>query len=288
MTDSIEVLEQLPASHPNGLVICATFESSGRSIDREMWLLHEEILSLTMPPGARLLHIAGPFSHAEHIDRLTMSLRNEFESMRANGSEKILSTSVLFLVDLDCVPLDPPAVRGLVTLAQQGELVGNLQSSNHLRNDHHVFIAPSFLAVSLSTLDALDWPSARGTARSDVCEEWTWLAQNAGVPVRGLMPLSHELAPRECDSWRLGRDSGTYGIGTTFGLAGGREVSWHCFQFQSRRETFREWMGEMRGLLRSHNYRSARLPRRKMDRTDFVVSRFKLIRQNLYARKPPA
>jgi len=125
---------------------------------------------------------------------------------------------VVMFLDIDAIPLNADAIDSYVEQAYNGTLVGNIQRTNHLQNGQHVFVAPSAMALSVERFWDIGRPSALETGRSDVAEEYTWLAQKAGVPVRFYMPLRFDAAPEEApNGWALADGMPRYGLGTTFG-----------------------------------------------------------------------
>jgi hypothetical protein len=125
---------------------------------------------------------------------------------------------VVMFLDIDAIPLNEDAIDSYVEQAYNGTLVGNIQRTNHIQNGQHVFVAPSAMALSIEQFWTINKPSALETGRSDVAEEYTWLAQKAGVPVRFYMPLRYDAAPQEApNGWALADGMPRYGLGTTFG-----------------------------------------------------------------------
>lgn len=146
----------------------------------------------------------------------------------ANVPKKWEHDAIIFL-DVDAVPLTDYAIDDLVDGAMNGELIGNIQRSNHIQNDQHVFVAPSVLAVSKQTFVKMGCPSGLETPRADVAEEYTFAAEASNISVTYFMPLSFDEAPAESPSWALKDGMPVYGRGTTFGM-GANPVFWHNFQ----------------------------------------------------------
>lgn len=144
--------------------------------------------------------------------------------------EKKIDHDVLVFLDIDAVPLSEEALDILVNKANEGYVVGNIQRSNHIQNDQHVFAAPSLVAIRRDVFEKIGAPSALENRRSDVAEEWTFAAEEAGVPVYLYMPLRYDRKPTECDSWALKDGMPVYGQGTTFGDSDGKDLFFHNFQ----------------------------------------------------------
>jgi len=126
--------------------------------------------------------------------------------------------TVLFL-DIDCIPIRPGAIEALLSRAEAGYLAGSAQRSNHIDNGRHVYVAPSCMAISRETYDKLDRPSAAKTSRGDVAEEFTYAAEERGLPVDIHRPVQAEEL-----LWPLKREQLEYGRGTTF-----ENGFWHLF-----------------------------------------------------------
>jgi hypothetical protein len=141
---------------------------------------------------------------------------------------------VIMFLDIDAVPLNDRAIDSYIEQAYNGSLVGNIQRTNHIQNGQHVFVAPSAMAISDSTFLTIGRPSALETSRSDVAEEYTWLCEKHGIPVKFYMPAEFEAAPLEApQGWALADGMPRYGLGTTFAdPLTGEESFWHNFQIR--------------------------------------------------------
>lgn len=155
---------------------------------------------------------------------------------------------VILFLDIDCIPLSAGAIDLYIQQAVEGKLVGNAQRTNHLQNDQHVFAAPSALAISGETYDKIGRPPALETNRSDVAEEWTWAAEDKGVPVEIYLPLRYDAAPQRYEwekdqppYWALKDGMPVYGMGTTYGTSDGVELFYHNFQIRMPGQQERFW-----------------------------------------------
>ena len=145
---------------------------------------------------------------------------------------------VLFL-DIDCIPLSRKAIPMYLELAQEGKLVGNIQRSNHLQNNQHVFAAPSALCLTADTFQKIGMPIATENNRSDVAEEYTWAAEKANVDVVKFMPLRYDAPPtryawegEQPPYWPLADGMPVYGMGTTYGSVEHGDLFYHNFQIR--------------------------------------------------------
>jgi hypothetical protein len=176
------------------------------------------------PPG----ELAGGWTHALAIDEI-FGLVHPPER-------------VLMLLDIDCIPLYPGALGPYVEFARAGALAGHAQRANHLDNGAHVYVGPPLLALTYGTWQfALGAPSARCTMRADVCEEWTFRAERARIPVHYQLPERFDCAPfdgrrnpERMQSWPLGPGQPHFGVGTTYRTPyTEREGTWHMFETQA-------------------------------------------------------
>jgi hypothetical protein len=154
-----------------------------------------------------------------------IKVRPEFNDMKADHKH-----DVIMFLDIDALPVNDQAIDSYIEQAYNGVLVGNVQRSNHIQNDQHLFVAPSAMAISVDTFLTIGKPSAIETSRADVAEEYTFKAEKKGEKVKFYMPLLGWAAPPEApEGWNLKDGMPKYGRQTTFGLDG-VETFWHNFQ----------------------------------------------------------
>jgi hypothetical protein len=138
--------------------------------------------------------------------------------------------SVLIL-DIDCIPLNEEALNYIFAEAEKGKIVGNIQRSNHLQNNQHVYAAPSCICITKEMFEKLGSPSFKITNRGDIGEELTYLAEQQGIEVEMFMPSTYEKLPYGDEKpWDLQDNMPKYGIGTTFINNEGKEMFYHLFQ----------------------------------------------------------
>jgi hypothetical protein len=184
-----------------------------------------------------LYQVKGAPSHGQFIDYFwSVNGAGPDYTKEANIKQE-LEHDVILILDIDCIPLNENSIDYYLEQAAAGKLIGNIQRSNHIENDQHVFAAPSAVAISKETYVKIGRPPAQETPRSDVAEEYTWAAEANNVPVELVMPLSYAKAPHkygwEKDQnpwWALKDGMPVYGIGTTFGNEQFGEMYYHNFQ----------------------------------------------------------
>lgn len=124
-------------------------------------------------------------------------------------------SAVVGFVDNDCIPLNADIVQYAANYVDQHKtFFGIAQASNHIGTHAHVFAAPAFYFIWRQAWFDLGQPSFAETARSDVAEEVSYVAEERGLRYRALYPTNFEAEPAE-GVWRLG-NYGFYGIGTVF------------------------------------------------------------------------
>lgn len=136
----------------------------------------------------------------------------------------------VLILDIDCIPLSLDSLEYVFKRASEGYLLGNVQRSNHLDNNQHLFVGSSCLCISKKTFNLLGRPSSDCTPRSDICEEWTFLAEKFDVPVEFFVPGTFEGMPHQGFPWPLKEGYKSYGIGTTFVDSNGTEMFYHLFE----------------------------------------------------------
>jgi hypothetical protein len=158
-------------------------------------------------------------SHAKTLDKIA----------------ELTDADILIIADIDAIPLNDKIIHRMVDLANAGYLVGNAQSSSHLKDTEHIFIAPSFMAFSVKKYRELGSPSFEPSKTGDVAQGLTraWQKQ---YPIMPMFPIHYESSPvpvRLPDGrvsaplyWLTGNR--TYGLNTTFSLDGAD--SFHGFQ----------------------------------------------------------
>ena len=136
----------------------------------------------------------------------------------------------ILILDIDCVPLSSEALEYAFSQAEKGILTGNVQRSNHIENNKHVYVAPSCMALTQDMFpDGI--PSFHPTPRGDIGEELTYQLEDLGKPFEMYLPLHFESLPYKMTiPWDLNDDMPKYGIGTTFVNDDNMEMFYHLFQ----------------------------------------------------------
>jgi len=143
---------------------------------------------------------------------------------------------VIMFLDVDCIPLEGDVLEYMFNVAEQGELIGDAQRSNHIENDQHIFIAPHNITFTMETYDKIGRPSFNPTYRGDVAEELTFRAEELGIKTNIILPMKYDAPPIRMEwepvsepYWKLAEGMPVYGIGTTFGIDDD-EMFWHNYQ----------------------------------------------------------
>ena len=129
---------------------------------------------------------------------------------------------IILFIDVDCIITNPTEAMKWIHKAQDGSLVGNVQSTNHLGAEvaKKTFAAPSFLVLHKLMYVAMGKPSFKATPYGDVAQLLTDTWRMRGLPVH-LLPITHFEKPK----WALAGVPDQYGIGTTFA-----DCNYHLFE----------------------------------------------------------
>lgn len=203
--------------------------------------MQKQVIEKYNKSGIRFYQVKGQMSHAQFIDYFWAVNGSPTPAMAEVGVKKQLEHDGMLILDIDCIPLTDKAIDYYLEQASNGKVIGNVQRSNHLDNNQHVFAAPSALAISKETYETIGRPSALETKRSDVAEEYTWAAEERNIPVELIMPVSFDKAPYKYNwekdqrpFWALKDGMPVYGIGTTFGFSDDsgatQDLFYHNFQ----------------------------------------------------------
>jgi hypothetical protein len=102
---------------------------------------------------------------------------------------------ILILCDIDAIPLNAQIVFKIALQASIYGLCGNAQSTSHIGDYSHVFVAPSFMAIDVAKYKAIGSPSFEPTSRADVAQEVTYAFERNGYLPRFLFPINYESPP---------------------------------------------------------------------------------------------
>jgi len=171
------------------------------------------------------------------------------------------SADILILCDIDAIPLNGEIVHDMAMDASIHGLCGNAQSTSHIGDYSHVFVAPSFMAIDVAKYRAIG-VSFEPTSRADVAQEVTYAFQRAGYEPKFLYPIHFERSPvpvtlpngiiSNPPFWVTANRP--YGLNTTFSFFRNPE-SFHGFQSSHDQHTrFIEKCEEvLNGVLWSNN-----------------------------------
>lgn len=217
------------------------------NVDKRTVELQQQVIAKFNKSKVHQYTIKVDFPHHVSLDYFWAMNGVRTEPLKDIPLEQTLHHDVILFLDIDCVPLNDSAIDTYIALAQEGALVGNAQRTNHLDNGQHVFAAPSALAISKETYLKIGKPTAfPNNQRSDVAEEYTWAAEQNGVPVYFSMPMRYDSPPNRFEwekdqppYWALADGMPAYGVGTTFGM-NSVEMFYHNFQIfhQGQQERF--------------------------------------------------
>ena len=202
--------------------------------------LQRQVVNLRNPSAVPHYSIKTDLRHGASMDMAWCLNGIQHPTFKGHNIAKRFDHDIILFLDVDAIPLHNNAIDDIIATAAAGKLVGNIQRSNHIQNNQHVFVAPSCLAISVDSFVTIGKPSGLESSRGDVAEEYTYAAEKSGiVPIDFYMPMKYDEKPAECDSWALKDGMPVYGRGTTFGRemdVGGTlgiedvPTFWHQFQ----------------------------------------------------------
>lgn len=182
--------------------------------------------------GVRVNQILTDRPHGTSMDSIMHWLDSSLDGESKNAN-------VLFL-DIDAIPLRKGVIEWILERASMGELCGIAQRANHISNNQHIYVGSPCVALSMDTWRKMGKPSANATHRGDVAEEYTYKAEDVGIPLRFLYPVGFKAPPLrqqwETDTrpyWPLKDDKPEhhYGRGTWYDVFGkGEHDFFHTFQ----------------------------------------------------------
>nr|QMP82888.1 MAG: hypothetical protein [Caudoviricetes sp.] len=126
-----------------------------------------------------------------------------------------VDSDVIGFMDIDCVPTNKEIVERCIRWAiDNNSFIGLAQSSNHIKPAIHVSAACTFYFMTKECYQYLGSPSFLETARSDVSQEISHIADEKGKTYRSIYPLYYDKEPAE-GKWRL-NNYGYFGIGSYY------------------------------------------------------------------------
>jgi hypothetical protein len=142
---------------------------------------------------------------------------------------------VFLFIDIDCIPLSKQRIFEGIQKASQGILYGAEGAAAHIQ-PWRSYVGAWYAFISRKHWQEIGCPSARDTAQTDVCQNWTdqWKANNKPVEL---------IAPTACaqPKWDLPDRPKAYGTGTTYA-----DDCFHMFEARfGGRELFLEKCSEV-------------------------------------------
>lgn len=114
---------------------------------------------------------------------------------------KNIESDIFIFFELDCVPLDNKIYENIVDeLIKEECIIGIEQTANHL-DSNFIYAGPACFGITKDVYNKLGKLSFDGTRRSDVAQEYTYLAYENNISVKFI-----ELVSSKNNKWQLGRD----------------------------------------------------------------------------------
>lgn len=201
--------------------------------------LQQEVVKKFNPLNLQHIVIRGQIPHGMFMDYVWSLNGQMVSTLKDQTIKKELDFDVVLFLDIDCIPVSQNAIEVYLTRALEGSLIGNAQRSGHIKNNNHLFTAPSALALSATNFDKIGRPSAIETTRGDVAEEYTYAAEANGVSVDFVPPVRYDRDVYRYDwetdrrpYWTLENGLPNYALGTTYGNEVEGDLFWHNFQIR--------------------------------------------------------
>jgi hypothetical protein len=216
------------------------------NIDKKTVEYQRKVVEKFNPLKIQHIMVRGEFPHGLFMDYMWTLNGAPVSTLKDQNINKQLDCDVILFLDIDCVPVSEDAIETYLTIAADGLLVGNAQRSGHIKNDNHLFAAPSALALSRENFIKMGSPSALETSRGDVAEEYTYAAEAAGVKVDLCLPTKYDREVYRYDweqdrrpYWTLENGLPNYALGTTYGKE--KDLFWHNFQIRVEGQQEQFW-----------------------------------------------
>jgi hypothetical protein len=201
-----------------------------QNVDKKTVDIQHQVVDKYNPEKYPHYAIQTDLRHGAAMDIVWAMNGIDHPTFKGHNVAKKFDHDVIFFLDIDAIPLNSSSINDTITSASNGRLIGNVQRSNHIKNDQHLFVAPSCLAISVDSFITIGKPTGLESSRGDVAEEYTYAAEKKDiVPIDFYMPLWYDSAPSEGGSWALKDGMPVYGRGTTFGVDK-VPLFWHSFQ----------------------------------------------------------
>jgi len=150
------------------------------------------------------------------FDCLGIDLIQENADQQSHGTwmnkviERHAADDIIIFCDIDAFPLTKAAYLDAVRVAQEGDIFGLAQFSNH-KEGLDLYAGPMFMAFRKRTWEDLGRPNLKSDKKYDAAEILSVRARQQGINIQLVMPSSC-LEPK----WALA-EQGVFGIGTFYG-----------------------------------------------------------------------
>ena len=126
--------------------------------------------------------------------------------------ELIPENSICLVMDIDAYPLSSEAIKFTFLMTGKKEFYGNLQRTNCIDNNAHLFVVASYMCFQNKKIKSFGEEAFIANERSEPGEEIFWQLPDTIIEDQ-LRPIKTIFAP----IWPLEGNKSVYGIGTTFG-----------------------------------------------------------------------
>ena len=179
------------------------------------FIFRNKIIQLLIPKEVKIGTLEFNKKYCE-LESLRSKSKSDYLSIHSVMIRDLIrnlnSNSYCLIIDMDAFPLTRYAIKLSFVLAMLKGINGNIQRTNCIENDGHLFIGPSYICFNTETIKSFNEAAWIANERSDVSEEITWtkpelIDQNLFKPIKTIFkPI-----------WALEGEKKVYGLGTTFG-----------------------------------------------------------------------
>ncbi len=190
------------------------------------FFFRNKIIRLLAPSNIKILNLEFDKKYCEQISQNSHDQDGYLTIhgvMINNLLNLINEESYCLLIDIDAFPISRNSIKIAFATAFHKGVNGNIQRTNCLDNNEHIFIAESFMCFYTKKIKSIGKRAWKANKRSDVSEEISWEWPEL-LDEYVFVPLSTTKKP----IWPLEGNKLVYGIGTIFGF-NNIKISYHHF-----------------------------------------------------------
>ena len=165
----------------------------GKKVCALTWLNNERVLGIKNIQEKVFKHFRLPIN-VYFDDNLT-------HAKFMDHSLKYFDSDIFIFFDLDCVPLDDRLYKNIVEeIISEDCIIGIEQTANHL-DPNFIYAGPACFGITKELYNKLGQVTFDGNYRSDIAQEYTYLAYENNIKVKFIKLISSKN-----NKWKLGKD----------------------------------------------------------------------------------